>query len=110
MNKKDLKENVSANLGISKKDSGFAIDAVVEGVKDGIFEDGKVTLVGFGSLRIEPRKARVARNPKTGEAVNVPAKMVLKFKPARAFKDAVANLELPEDLSEDAEAADDSAE
>lgn len=100
MNKKTMKDNVALDLGITKKDAGLAIDGVVEAFKDGILEDGKVTIVGFGSFRTMARKARTARNPKTGEPVEVPAKMVLKFTPAKSLKDGVASLDLPEGFVE----------
>lgn len=87
MNKKDLTNAVAATCGITKKDANLVTGAVIEGIKDGLLADGKVTLVGFGTFSIVQRKARKARNPQTGEAIDVPAKFVPKFKPSKMLKD-----------------------
>ena len=91
MNKAELKNFVAELAGTTKKDAGIAIDAVLEGIRTGVIEDGKVTLVGFGTFTTAVRKARKARNPKTGEAVDVPAKIVPKFKPSAKFKETLAS-------------------
>jgi len=90
MNKKGLTDFVAAeeNANITKKDANLVIGHVLNGIKAGLLEDGKVTLVGFGTFSIVQRKARKARNPQTGEAIDVPAKFVPKFKPSKALKDA----------------------
>ena len=89
MNKKDLKDYVAAEANITKKDAGTYIDAVMDGIKTGLAEDGKVTLVGFGTFLAVPRAARKARNPQTGESIDVPAKTVPKFRPSAAMKEMV---------------------
>jgi DNA-binding protein HU-beta len=96
MNKKTLKDNVAETLGVSKREAGLAIDAVLQGIVDGIVEDGKVTLVGFGTFASAVRAARTARNPKTGEPIAVPEKVVPKFKPSAKLKDVVNAAGLPE--------------
>ena len=90
MNKKDLTNFVAdeANAGITKKDANLVIGHVMNGIKAGLMEDGKVTLVGFGTFSIVKRKARMARNPQTGEAISVPEKFVPKFKASKALKEA----------------------
>jgi len=65
----------------------LVIGTVIDGIKSGIMTDGKVTLVGFGTFSVVERAARKARNPKTGEAIDVPRKMVPKFKPSKLLKD-----------------------
>jgi len=95
MNKADLKKAVAADTGLTQKDAGIAIDAVLENIKAGLVEDGKVTLVGFGTLNAVIQAPRKARNPKTGEAIDVPEKVVVKFKPAAAFKEAALGANLP---------------
>jgi DNA-binding protein HU-beta len=97
MNKKDLTNFVAVEAGITKKDANLVIGTVLEGIKSGLLADGKVTLVGFGTFSVVQRAARQARNPKTGEAISVPAKMVPKFKPSKNLKDAC--LEIDEDES-----------
>lgn len=94
MNKADLKNFVAEDLGTSKRDAGLAVDAVVEGIKDGLLTDGKVTLVGFGTFELKKQAARKARNPKTGEEIDVPEKTVPKFKAAQALKDAAREVKL----------------
>jgi DNA-binding protein HU-beta len=94
MNKKDLKDFVASEANITKKDAGIAIDTVLEGILSGIEEDGKVTLVGFGTFTVAARKARKARNPQTGEPIDVPAKTVPKFRPSAAMKEMVVDMEV----------------
>lgn len=103
MNKKDLTNFVAEATNLTKKDSGIVIGAVLEGLAQGLIEDRKVTLVGFGSFTAVDRKARKARNPKTGEAIDVPAKVVPKFKASKALKDAIAELELGSEIEQPAE-------
>lgn len=92
MNKADLKNFVAEDAGITKKEAGIVIASVLEGIEKGLLEDRKVTLVGFGTFTTSVRKARKARNPKTGESINVPEKMVPKFKPSAALKESVLDL------------------
>lgn len=101
MNKKDLINAVSDELGITKKETGIVIGAVMDAIKDGLAEDGKVTLVGFGTWRVAKQAARKARNPRTGEAIDVPEKSVPKFKPSAAMKEAVAGFVFDEPDTED---------
>jgi len=95
MNKGDLKNFVADEAGVTKAEANLMIDVILAGIKEGLLEDGKVTLVGFGTFSAVARKARKARNPQTGAAIDVPAKMVPKFKPAAALKDLVLELGLP---------------
>ncbi len=104
MNKAQLKDWVADETAVTKAEANLMIGAVLDGIKEGILEDGKVTLVGFGTFTAVPRKARKARNPKTGEAIDVPAKMVPKFKPSAALKAAVLELDFPEAPAEAPEA------
>ena len=94
MNKTELKNAVAEDTGITKKEAGIMLNSVIECIKDGLAGDGKVPLVGFGTFSLAARKARTARNPKTGEAVDVPAKTVPKFKPSAILKAQVVNIDL----------------
>lgn len=89
MNKSELVDFVAEKTGAYKKDALAAVNAVMEGIEQGLRSDGKVTLVGFGNFVTKQRAARTARNPQTGDPVAVPAKTVPAFKPSQALKDAV---------------------
>ena len=90
MNKTELIAAVADKADLSKKDAEAAITAAVEAITAALAEQEKVQLVGFGSFEVKARAARVARNPKTGEAVQIPASKAPVFKPGKALKDAVA--------------------
>lgn len=96
MNKKGLTNYVAGEAGITKKDANALIGVVLDGISEGLVEEGKVTLVGFGTYSIVTRKARMARNPKTGEAISVPEKTVPKFKPSKKLKEASLGFVAPE--------------
>jgi nucleoid DNA-binding protein len=89
MKKKELVDFVSGVTNISKKDSEMVVNAVIEGVRTGLLDDGEVYLVGFGTFKVKDKPAHKARNPKTGEIVDVPEKRVLKFRPARDLKENI---------------------
>lgn len=86
MRKTDIVDSISTLTSLPKRDSKIVLDAVVESIKIVLMETNKVSLSGFGTFSIVNRKARIARNPKTGEKINVPAKCVLKFKPSNKIK------------------------
>ena len=96
MNKKSLTNKVAEAAQITKKDANLVIGHVLEGIKAGLIEDGKVTLVGFGTFKVVQRAARKVRNPQTGEAINVPAKMVPKFKASKAMREMSLEYVAPE--------------
>lgn len=89
MNKTELVAAVAENAGISKKDAERAVNAFVNAVMDEVKGGGKVQLIGFGTFETAQRAERQGRNPQTGAAITVPATTVPKFKPGKAFKDAV---------------------
>ncbi len=89
MNKAELIEEVAGQTGLTKRTSGKAVDAVVSAISDCLTRGEKVTLVGFGTLRVTKKKARVGRNPQTGESINIPAKKVPKFVPSKNLKNKV---------------------
>jgi DNA-binding protein HU-beta len=89
MNKGDLIENVADETGLSKADSGRAVDAVVGAVTKTLSSGGQVSLVGFGTFSVKRRAARQGRNPRTGETIQIKASNVPGFKAGKALKDAV---------------------
>ena len=90
MNKTELINEIAANSGLSKKDSEKALSAVVDAITQALVAGDKVQLVGFGIFDVKNRAARIGRNPKTKEAINIPATRTPQFKAGKALKDAVA--------------------
>ncbi len=87
--KAQLVEYVAAKTGLTKADAGRALDAVLEGIVDGLKKDGKVALVGFGTFSAKRRAARNGINPLTKEPMSIPAKTVATFKAGSKLKDAL---------------------
>ena len=90
MNKADLVAAVAEKAGISKKDSEKAVNAAFDAITAALVAGDKVPLVGFGAFETKERGARVGRNPKTKEEIQIPASRVPAFKAGKALKDAVA--------------------
>lgn len=89
MRKSDLVEYVAGETCIAKKDVGELVDLVFEAISNAINEGGNLTIANFGTFSVKTLKARVGRNPRTGEEVNIPEKTTVKFKPAAALKELV---------------------
>lgn len=89
MTKAELVEFVADNADLTKADAARAIEAVMEGVTEGLKKSGKVTLVGFGTFSAKKREARTGRNPQTGETVKISARVVPAFKAGSKLKDAL---------------------
>lgn len=92
MTKKEMVAKVAEAMGSTKKDAAIALDVVIDTIYDAVVKGEKVSFVGFGSFEPVYRKGRTCKNFQTGEPIEVPAKMAPKFKPAKAFKEAVAAL------------------
>lgn len=90
MNKAELVTAVAEKAGLSKKDSEKAINAAFDAITGALVAGDKVQLVGFGAFEVKERNARVGRNPKTKEEIQIPASRVASFKVGKALKDAVA--------------------
>ena len=90
MNKAELVAAVAEKTGLSKKDSEKAVNAAFDAISAELVEGGKVQLVGFGSFETKERNARVGRNPRTKEEIEIPASRVPAFKAGKALKDTVA--------------------
>ncbi|TSE34484.1 HU family DNA-binding protein [Tepidimonas charontis] len=89
MNKTQLIDHIAEQAQLTRQQATRALDAVLGAVTDTLARGGDVTLVGFGSFVVDERAARKGRNPKTGEAVDIPAVKMPKFRPGKALKDAV---------------------
>ncbi len=88
MNKGDLVNEV-AKVVSTKKEAKAAVDCVFLTITKTLKKKGTVQLVGFGTFKVDKRKARKGRNPATGEEIKIKAKKVPKFVAGKALKDAV---------------------
>ncbi|MEC7487975.1 MAG: HU family DNA-binding protein [Pseudomonadota bacterium] len=89
MNKNDLVAAVAGSSGLSKADAAKAVDAVFDSITGSLRGGGDVRLVGFGTFSVANRKASTGRNPRTGEAIQIPASRQPKFKAGKGLKTAV---------------------
>ena len=90
MNKAELINVVSEAAEVSKKDAEAVITATFDAITDALKEGEKVQLVGFGSFEVKKRAARVGRNPKTKEPIDIPESTVPVFKAGKVLKDTVS--------------------
>lgn len=89
MNKKQLAEDVTASTKLTMGQANEAIGAIIEAIIDATASGDNVTLVGFGTFTTRERQARIGRNPRTGERLEIKAAAVPIFKPGKDFKEAV---------------------
>lgn len=89
MNKVELTKSVATRTGATQKDAAVYVDAVIESIKDGMIEDGKVQIVGFGTFEVKERAEREGRNPQTGETMKIAACKSVKFKVGANLKKLV---------------------
>jgi len=86
MNKAELIAAVASDLGGSKAAAARAVDAVINSIAEGLKNDDAVTIAGFGTFSKRNRSARTARNPSTGELIEVKPSRTVGFKPSQALK------------------------
>lgn len=89
MTKAELIEKVLTAAGLNKKEAEAAVEAFFDSIIQSLRGGEKIELRGFGSFRLRSRGARVGRNPKTGEKVQVPAKRIPYFKPGKELKELI---------------------
>ena len=89
MSKTDLVNYIAEEAGLTKADAARALDAFMGGVVKGLKEDKKVALTGFCTFNAVAKEAKVGRNPRTGEAVNIPARVAVSVKVGSKLKDAL---------------------
>lgn len=90
MNKTELVAAIAEKTELTKKDSEAALAAVVESITEALAKGDKVQLIGFGTFEVKNRPARLGRNPKSGELIEIAASKTPVFKAGKALKDAVA--------------------
>ncbi len=90
MRKAEFVAMVSKRSGLSKKDSQVALEAVLESIQDSLVDKEGVNFIGFGSFFTARREARNVKVPKSEKIVEVPSRVVVKFKPGKALREAVS--------------------
>jgi integration host factor subunit alpha len=89
MTKADIVEAVYEKVGFSKKDSADIVEILFDSIKDLLAQGSKIKLSGFGNFIVREKRARVGRNPQTGEVIEISARRVLSFKPSQVLKIAL---------------------
>jgi DNA-binding protein HU-beta len=89
VNKTELIEHIAKHADISKAAATRALDATLSAVKTTLKKGGEVSLVGFGTFAVTKRAGRTGRNPRTGEPIKIKSAKIPKFRPGKAFKDAL---------------------
>lgn len=89
MTKQEFVDMVASKSGLSKRDAGEAVDAVLNSITDALRAGNDVTFTGFGKFSVANRAARTGVNPRTGERLMIAASKVPKFSPGSALKQAV---------------------
>jgi len=89
VNKNDLVANVADASDLSKADAAKAVEATFDAITSALAGGGEVRLVGFGTFSVAQRQASTGRNPRTGEAIQIPASKQPKFKAGKALKESV---------------------
>ena len=87
MNKKQLVAKISSSMNLSKADAERQFDGITEIILSCLKGDEQVKIAGFGTYKVAKRKARVGRNPRTGEQIQIGASQKVKFLPAKALKE-----------------------
>jgi len=112
LTKAELIESVYEKVGFSKKEAADLVELVFESMKEELCKGGSIKISGFGKFRVRAKKARMGRNPQTGDAMVISARKVLTFTPSRILRDGINGKEvsLPSAQSDNADDDDDDAE
>lgn len=93
MTKKEIVKSISDKTGLTQLQIKEIVQLTFDGIVETLLEEGRVELRNFGVFQVKSRKARKARNPRTGRQVDVPEKFVVTFKPGKEMEARVQNLE-----------------
>jgi len=105
MTRSDLVALLGERFGqLTQRDTEFAVKTILDAMSDALARGHRIEIRGFGSFSINRRPPRVGRNPRSGEQVVIPEKLVPHFKPGKALREAV-DLQVPADASADGKAA-----
>jgi DNA-binding protein HU-beta len=89
MNKSELIDTIATKADLSKSKAEEALNATIDAVTTALQKGDEVKLIGFGTFKVSNRAATTGRNPRTGEAIDIPASKQAKFVAGKALKDAV---------------------
>ncbi|MHB8418895.1 MAG: integration host factor subunit alpha [Myxococcales bacterium] len=89
MTKADIVENVYELVGFSKKESAEIVEMVFDTIKQTLEQGEKIKISGFGNFIVRDKKARIGRNPQTGQEIEISARRVLTFRPSQVLKSAL---------------------
>ena len=93
MTKKDMAKAIAAEMGLTQVQAREIVQRVFDGITETLLNEGRIELRNFGVFEVRKRKPRRARNPRTGEKLDVPAKLVVTFKPGRQMEERVGQLQ-----------------
>ena len=89
MNKHDLIASVAADTGATKSSAAATVESLLQSITRALKKGDAITFVGFGTFKTTLRRARVAKNPRTGDAIRIPKRRVVRFTAGKALKSAV---------------------
>jgi len=89
LTKKEIMENISEKIGLTKRESVDIVDSLFEIIKDELAKGNPVMISGFGKWEVRAKKERKGRNPQTGEPITIDARKVVTFKPSRITREEV---------------------
>src|SRR6476620_3889089 len=101
--KKEIVKQISDRLGLPQLKTKEIVQQTFDAIVETLLETGRIELRNFGVFEVKQRKARKARNPRTGDKVDVPPKNVVTFKPGKEMEERVRNLTNLPQLEEDDE-------
>ena len=93
MTKKEIVKTISEEIGLTQLKTKEIVQKTFDAIVETLVEDGRIELRNFGVFEVKQRAARKARNPRTGQRVDVPEKFVVTFKPGKEMEEKVRQLE-----------------
>jgi integration host factor subunit beta len=92
MTKKDMAKAIAEEMGLTQIQAKEIVQRVFDGITETLVQEGRIELRNFGVFEVKKRKPRKARNPRTGEKVKVPARLVVTFKPGLKMEEQISKL------------------
>lgn len=92
MTKKDMAKAIAEEMGLTQIQAKEIVQRVFDGITETLVQEGRIDLRNFGVFEVKKRKPRKARNPRTGEKVKVPARLVATFKPGLKMEEQISQL------------------